>query len=262
MKNIFTTISLFLAVALNAAIVTKQFDYTLNSQPQNQQIIFNEWTSSLFVVDYFSNGALSFAGKNNNEFQSTICVKSIGSGNFHPLRIYNRSSVQNAGTEWRSTPIYLAQASLTFDNEFAGKGNQYLAAKVFFKGTSQTLYFWFLVNLSSDLKTFKIIKAAYQSDADTDILTESEGTNNPSTGLLNYFTNNLNIFPNPATTQATITYEGMAFNYSIYNTEGKAVLHGNGINQTVIDIAELRKGIYLIYISNKEGILSKKLIIN
>ncbi|MFN4083600.1 MAG: T9SS type A sorting domain-containing protein [Bacteroidia bacterium] len=262
MKRFFTLCFsvFFITGSLFSAIVRKDFNITMNQQPQNQQIEFDAWMSSLFVVDYFANGSLSFAGKNTNEFQSTICVKSIGSSNYSPINIYNNSSVKNAGSEWRSTPVFLVQPSLTFENEFTGKGNRYLAAKLLLKQTGDVLYFWFLVNLSNDGKTFKIIKAAYNDEPGEDLFTENEGSTNPSTSINKINIPDLNVYPNPASSNVFVSLNG-TFSYSILTLEGKNALNGYGFNKTNISVAHLPKGIYLLTVNSTDAVLTKRIVI-
>jgi hypothetical protein len=152
------------------------------------------------------------------------------------------------------------QPSISFENEFLGKGNSYLGAKMFIKATSQTLYFWFLVNLSADGKTFQIIKAAYD-DNEEDILTENEGIVRPTTSIQPIFNPTLlQVYPNPATNNIQIDYPG-DFKYEIVNITGKTIVSDIGSNSKQIPINNLPRGVYFITVQNKQTVISQKIVL-
>lgn len=247
-----------------AQIVRTDFNVTVNStNTELQQLTFSQWPNSgMFTTQYFLNGAITFSGKNTSEFISSTCVKPIGNGNYHPIRIYNQSSVREAGTEWRSTPVFIAQPNLTFDNELQNKGNQYIAARIVFKASSDTIYMWFVVNLNEDASAFTVIKAAYEPEFNKDITTENDGSNRTTTGV-NNISNNipLQVFPNPANGVVNITTEGN-FTFDIINTNGQTCLSGNGYEQASVSTHALSAGVYMLNISTKHGTVARKLMVN
>lgn len=261
-------IALFVALIASsltfAQIVRTDFNVTVNStNTELEQLVFSQWPNSgMFTVQYFPNGAITFSGKSTAEFISSTCVKPIGNGNFHPIRIYNQSSVRTAGAEWRSTPVFIAQPNLTFENEFQNKGNQYIAARIAFKTSPDTIFMWFVVNLNEDASSFTVVKAAYEPEFNTDILTENDGSSRPTTNVLSVNNNiPLQVFPNPASGVVNISTQGN-YTYEILDVNGKVCMWGNGHDLTSIETTGLNAGIYSLKVSANTGTVARKLIVN
>lgn len=73
------------------------------------------------------------------------------------------------------------------------------------------------------------------------------------------------VFPNPAGSRAEVGYSEGMDRISIFDISGKEVVHYGslqGIRQKVIDVGELRKGIYLVRVWSRDRVLSGKLIKN
>jgi serine protease len=86
-----------------------------------------------------------------------------------------------------------------------------------------------------------------------------------TTGInLNEADNNLLlIYPNPAQNLVTVEYNGIIFDYSIYNNLGQLVRErSNNQNMAVVRIEDLAKGVYLIEIRNGSGKVNRKLVID
>ena len=74
--------------------------------------------------------------------------------------------------------------------------------------------------------------------------------------------NSFAIYPNPASTQITIS-KAENSQLEIYNSLGQLILSENiELNNQTIDISAFEKGIYHIKLQLNEKIVSKKLIIN
>lgn len=70
------------------------------------------------------------------------------------------------------------------------------------------------------------------------------------------------VYPNPASSTFTISYSKSNLNYSLFTLEGKSVRAGiTNASKTTINIQDLSTGVYLIYLSDGENTLIKKLII-
>jgi hypothetical protein len=74
------------------------------------------------------------------------------------------------------------------------------------------------------------------------------------------------IFPNPATTNITISTNGNLAGetiVSVFNVNGELVKYNSAKNQNLIDmnVAMLTRGIYLVKIQTGKGVESKKLVI-
>ncbi len=77
---------------------------------------------------------------------------------------------------------------------------------------------------------------------------------------------NWNLFPNPASSKITVdskTYKDF-YDITIYDISGKEIITANhNFSSASIDINRLKKGMYIVLISNNTGILSsKKLLVN
>jgi len=81
----------------------------------------------------------------------------------------------------------------------------------------------------------------------------------------NKLTDLITLFPNPATSMVTIQSKGAIDALSIYSITGKLV-YGLGIDRNAngliqIDVAALKKGVYVVQIETQEGLSIKKLVI-
>jgi subtilisin family serine protease len=86
-----------------------------------------------------------------------------------------------------------------------------------------------------------------------------------STGLKNTTLNNslLLVYPNPAQSNVTIEYQGVSFNFVLYNNLGQLVAaNQNNQSKAVINLNEFAKGVYLIEVEIGKDKIRKKLIID
>lgn len=85
---------------------------------------------------------------------------------------------------------------------------------------------------------------------------------NVSTGITALtISNELLIYPNPASEVAFIDYVGADFSYVLYNNLGQLVKQGAGSNRAVIVTSDLSKGVYTIVVEHAEKSIHKKLVI-
>jgi hypothetical protein len=77
-------------------------------------------------------------------------------------------------------------------------------------------------------------------------------------GLENNEIANLNVFPNPANSQVTITSDIQMGSVSIYTLSGQEVMNMevNGLNTAELNIESLNSGVYLVKVSGSNGELS------
>jgi hypothetical protein len=66
----------------------------------------------------------------------------------------------------------------------------------------------------------------------------------------------INIFPNPVTSALQIETDIEIQNIRIYNQVGQMVSQLN--NTKTVDVSSLEKGVYFIFIENKDGIFSRR----
>jgi serine protease len=84
-----------------------------------------------------------------------------------------------------------------------------------------------------------------------------------ATGIQSAVNNfNLLVYPNPAQNDVTIEYQGVTFNYALYNNLGQLIATAqNNDGKAVVNLNEFAKGIYTIEIGIGKEKVRKKLII-
>jgi len=119
-----------------------------------------------------------------------------------------------------------------------------------------------LVNVSSNGSSINIIKSAYETEPDSSLLTGNEGQNGSGTFTNNAFSNNsFSVFPQPASNQIEIETNETIQSYKIFDLNGKILSEENYLNNKIIDVANLPKGIYLLQLLNNKNFISTKKII-
>ena len=74
---------------------------------------------------------------------------------------------------------------------------------------------------------------------------------------------NINIYPNPATSYVNIMAEHRIDNISVISTLGKTIYSIRGTGQSaLIDVSALNNGIYLIVVKTEKGTYTHKLQVN
>jgi hypothetical protein len=72
---------------------------------------------------------------------------------------------------------------------------------------------------------------------------------------------NMNILPNPASGQATVTFNGKG-NITIYNMLGQTVYHVENVeNEKVIPLNNLNSGVYLVKVQSGNNSVTKKMVV-
>lgn len=165
-------------------------------------------------------------------------------------------------------------SSLTFTNHrpepflgnhenanFRGLGDRYIGCK--FRIGINTHYGWIRVNLDTNLKL--VVKDyAYEKKPNTTINAGDTG----ATASVNDFDfdSNFSCFPVPAKNSLTIENKKSVriVQVSITNLTGQLLLSKKSIDNNssiIIDISQLKTGIYFLNIENEKNVFSKKIII-
>ena len=72
----------------------------------------------------------------------------------------------------------------------------------------------------------------------------------------------MSLFPNPATKQATVKFEGKG-NITITNMLGQTVYHVENVeNKTQIPLNNMNTGVYFVTVRSGSSIATQKLIVN
>ncbi|MFY8020900.1 MAG: T9SS type A sorting domain-containing protein [Bacteroidia bacterium] len=264
MKKIFLLSILFAtftAQVTKAALVVENLDLKVNAANPTLDLKFSNFQAGIFSVNYFAvPGSVSFIGKVNTEFSSTILAEPIGGGNYTPIRLYNNSDFTDFNTYFRQ-PIFLHNNNLTFTNNFKGKGNQYMGARIVFPMTNDTMFIWFLVNLNAAGDEFSILKVGYDdSEFGKRPLTGLDGENKPTTGMAELMAPTLNVYPQPAKDLIQIEINADLNAYSIYALNGQLIeTHQQALPQ--ISVAHLERGIYILELNSNKGIIRRKVVI-
>lgn len=264
MKKHFLSLTLLLLVAKlsTATILPSTINQVVDATTTSYQLDVNGDQNYDFTFNYFSNGAISVAGRVGNGSQYFLATGTISGTNNYPVRLFNNKTFDNQ-TTWKSTPIFLHSPPLSY-NFFAGKGNQYIGGRMNFIGDTSNYYFYILINVSADGSKLTIIKSAYENEQSTPITTGTEGSNAPINTSVSKLdkTPNVLVFPQPASTQIEIQTNETFDGYKIFNLKGQLINEENYFNNKLINVANLPKGIYLLQlINNNNFIVTKKIII-
>lgn len=88
------------------------------------------------------------------------------------------------------------------------------------------------------------------------------GWNTLSTSKLKENTDQLSVYPNPASSNVTIGWEGKSsFNLEVYNAIGQVVFSTNGNGQVTLDVSGYKKGAFIIKTSNDSAFAQTTLLI-
>ena len=264
MKRIFLLSFLLISLTAQvskAALVVENLDLKVNAANPTLDLKFSNFQAGIFAVNYFAvPGSVSFIGKITSEFSSTILAEPIGGGNYTPIRLYNNTDFTDMNTYVRQ-PIFLHNNNLTFTNNFKGKGNQYMGARIVFPMTNDTMYIWFLVNLNAAGDELSILKVGYDdSEFGKRPMTGLDGETKPTTGISELSTPSLNVYPQPAKDIINIEMNADLNAYAVYALNGQLIeSHQQNIPQ--ISVAHLEKGIYILELNSTKGVIRRKVIV-
>jgi Secretion system C-terminal sorting domain len=73
--------------------------------------------------------------------------------------------------------------------------------------------------------------------------------------------NSINIFPNPASDEVTITTDFEDSKIEIYDSKGKMCFSASIKNQKTIDLQNFNNGLYLINVKSEKGFIQRKILI-
>jgi hypothetical protein len=71
--------------------------------------------------------------------------------------------------------------------------------------------------------------------------------------------NLISLYPNPTTENITIAFDG-AFNYELTAINGDILFNGSAVDQTIVNMADLARGVYFVSVKS-EGIVSTMKVI-
>ncbi|WP_412476487.1 T9SS type A sorting domain-containing protein [Flavobacterium sp. TBRC 19031] len=171
------------------------------------------------------------------------------SGNYHSPLVYGTPI--NASSTWTSN--WDPTIGDSFNGNFQGLGNRYLAFKAVISGT--TYYGWVLVTLVN--KTLTIKEYAYTTNAGG--LTAGQGALNVAENVKG----NLILSPNPALSEITVSVDGnqnTPFRYQILDLTGKKVTEGMACYGDPISVGDIAGGSYLIQIETNGVVHTHRII--
>ncbi|MCF8430159.1 MAG: T9SS type A sorting domain-containing protein [Bacteroidia bacterium] len=259
-KQIITALSTLLLVNFsNASIVNTPINKTVDSITTSYQLDVTNDGAYDITFNYFANGSITITGRIGNGNNNYLATGTISGGNNYPIKVNNNQIFKDLNT-WKSNPIFIQSPALGY-SDFAGKGNQYIVGRMNY-GTPELFYFWILVNVSSNGAKLNIIKCAYETEADSALATGNEGQISSGTFINNNFNNySFSVFPQPANNQIEIQTNEIIQGYKIFSINGQLLNEQNYLKNSIIDVANLPKGIYLLQLLNNKNFISTKKII-
>ncbi len=135
----------------------------------------------------------------------------------------------------------------------ASNGKLYGRAKAGENDRTQILYEY---DITSNTYSKKI---EYSINTNIGNLLDYNKTNSLKTPTYNISENYINIYPNPASNTINIKYDSNISKIEIFNQQGQLILMNR--NNKSINISELQLGIYLVRVSNDEGVIGTQKII-
>ena len=219
----------------------------------------------LFPIDFNNDGAVDFNFRwdvygggqyfmhitSSNQFNYNPNNQVIGSGNSNAFGVpyampldYGTSIGSSSGgwtTEQRGPLIGDGD-----NGNFLNLGDKYIGVR--FIAGGQMYYGWILVSFV--LNKLIIKSYAYQTNPSLGILAGHTG--NLSVGDRNInVVNSIKVYPNPAVDLIKLLHVKGAFEYIIYNVEGKVVQRGNTDSNSEISVSELTQGSYFLSVKQK-----------
>lgn len=149
-----------------------------------------------------------------------------------------------------------------YTGRWNGAVNKYIPLRLHLD--SQKYYGWVRIDVASGAVSFKIKDYAYDTIRNQTIL--AGDSINFTTGLIeNSFASSINLFPNPATNNLTITLleANQKFELTIADLTGKIIYSATtiGIQKVEVNTQDFAAGIYMIQIQTADFITTKKLIL-
>ncbi|NBC58944.1 MAG: T9SS type A sorting domain-containing protein [Bacteroidetes bacterium] len=114
-----------------------------------------------------------------------------------------------------------------------------------------------------DTQIVGLVGLAAEFNGATQVYPRSLADIDVTLGLNDFTTNNFSLYPNPVNNGSfnIKSQNTEAFNLEVYNVLGKRVLEFNQIQDEVINVSQLKSGVYLVKITQNESSTTKKLII-
>jgi hypothetical protein len=91
--------------------------------------------------------------------------------------------------------------------------------------------------------------------------TNNGGGNNGTAGIEENTSIDINIYPNPASENATISWNNEVNTLQIINAQGQVIAQENVTNTNSFQVTDLATGSYFVQLSNNSNTTTKKLII-
>jgi len=233
----------------------------------NQNIVSNG-NSDMFIAKYTPSGNFVWAkqaGSHNDDDCLTMC-KAINNefyigGTFNGTAFFDNDSVVSVGGNDMFIAKFDSSGSFFFAKSFGSVNNDYCyssafsnSEKLYATGTFNNILFW-----ENDSLT------GYGSD---DIFLTQMNDVLVNNSLQNYNTDCI-VFPNPTNNFINIIFHNVNYNVTLQLIDlyGKviyqiAIILNSNCTYKQIDLSSLQKGIYVLKISSKKGIVSKKVIKN
>lgn len=213
--------------------------------------------------NYASIGAYEYEIVQASEIFIEPPVKGWGYVHFTPGNGNKKVVFMKEGDVLPETPLPINGNSYNADNNF-GNGDEINSSGWFcvYNETGDA----FEVVDNNDFTEYTIMVCEYFGSEGNEIYITDTAYYNPNVGYtgggnINSVSQNLQIYPNPASDIININIDENINHLVIYDYTGKAILELNEVTDKQVDVSNLSKGIYLIEVTTNTGIYSQKLII-
>lgn len=125
---------------------------------------------------------------------------------------------------------------------------------------SNVYYGWMRISVNSD-NSFTVYEYAVETTAQRAI---AAGDNGSSSSIMHVSGNTiaLNVYPNPAKDVINLDFAGEVEALQLSDLAGRVLLQQNAVSSThTLDVRGLEKGVYVLTVATKDGMASRKIVI-
>lgn len=213
-----------------------------------------EWNAEFYVQNYgqytsyvacFVEGAGVVV--NPGDVNGLKCIKMLSEGE-------TIGSSSNFATS-DGSPLFPAIYDPSLYTDWMGQ-TAYVGFQV--KNAGATHYGWIKMSVNSN-STFTVYEYAWQTSANTPIAAGDKGSLGIESAMVS---NNLSIYPNPATNNVTLNFSEQVEIVKIYSVDGREVKSfvPNSLNET-LNVSSFQSGVYFVVSFNGQEKSIQKLIV-